>query len=61
MKATMTSAKISTPSGDATPSSRLPQIAPTPAVWEFGGRDVAEALYRPRKMDLAPQRQQPLW
>ena len=61
MKATTTSTKISTQPGDATSSARWPQIAPTPAVWESGGRDVAEAIYRPRKMDLAPRGQQPLW
>ncbi len=61
MNATTTSAKISTQNGDATPSTHWPRIAPTPASWESGGRDMAEALYRPRKMDLTPRGQQPLW
>lgn len=66
MKATTTSAKISPQSDDAAPGSRWPRIIPTPAVWESGAmaidrRDVADALYRPRKMDLTPHCQQPLW
>jgi len=65
MKA-MTSAKDSAKSGGASPMPQWPEINPVPAVWESGAMSVRrpgaiDALYCPRKMDLADRGLKPPW